>query len=58
MVKCIQVIPNVFFNIKSSRVKFINFPDDFPIHHAALFINRTINNKYMTLSMALHHAHD
>ena len=31
---------------------------DFRVHYVALFINRTINNNYMTLSMALHHTHD
>ena len=27
-------------------------------HYAAFFINRTINNYYMTLLMALHHTHN
>ena len=35
-----------FFNMKSWRVKFRNFLGDFPVHYAALFINRTINNNY------------
>ena len=35
-----------FFNMKSWMVKFRNFLDDFPVHYAALFINRTINNNY------------
>ena len=47
-----------FFNKKNWRVKFRNSLGDFPVHYAALFINRTINNNYMTLSMALHHTHD
>ena len=47
-----------FFNIKSWSAKFINFLDDFPVHYAALFINRNINNNYMTLLMVLHHTHD
>ena len=47
-----------FFNMKSWRGKFRNFLGDFPVHYAALFINRTINNNYMTLLMALHHTHD
>ena len=47
-----------FFNMKSWRVKFRNFLGDFPVHYAALFINRTINNNYMTLLMVLHHTHD
>ena len=47
-----------FFNMKSWRVKFKNFLGDFPVHYAALFIDRTINNNYMALLMALHHAHD
>ena len=38
------------FNMKSWRVKFRNFLSDFPVHYAALFINRTINNNYMILS--------
>ena len=44
--------------MKTWRVKFINFLGDFPVHYAALFINRTINNNHMTLLMALHHSHD
>ena len=31
-----------FFNMKSWSVKFGNFLDDFRVHYAALFINRTI----------------
>ena len=41
-----------FFNMKSWMVKFRNFLDDFPVHYAALFINRTINNTYMTYGLA------
>ena len=44
--------------MKTWRVKFINFLGDLPVHYAALFINRTINNNHMTLLMALHHSHD
>ena len=47
-----------FFNMKSWRVKFINFLGDFLVHYAALLIKRTINNNYMALLMALHHTHD
>ena len=47
-----------FFNMKSWRVKFINFLGDVPVHYVALLIKRTINNNYMLLLMALHHAHD
>ena len=39
------VLPNVFLqllNIKSRRVKLINFLGDFSVHYAALFINRII----------------
>ena len=32
--------------MKGSRVKFRNFQGDFLVHHAALFINRTINTNY------------
>ena len=32
--------------MKSWRVKFRNFLCDFPVHYAALSINRTINNNY------------
>ena len=44
--------------MKSWRVKFRNFLGDFPVHYEALFINRTVNNNYLTLLMALHHIHD
>ena len=44
--------------MNSWRKKFRNFLGDFPVHYATLFINRTINNNYMTLLMVLHHAHD
>ena len=44
--------------MKSRIVKFRNFVGDLPVHYAALFIKRTVNNNYMTLSMALHHTHD
>ena len=46
------------FNMKSRSVKFRNFLDDFPVHYTALFINRTNNNNYITLLMALHHTGD
>ena len=46
------------FNMKGWRVKFRNFLCNFPVRYATLFINRTINNNYMTLLMALHHTHD
>ena len=36
------------FNMKSRRVKFINFLGDFAVHYAALFIKRTINSNYIT----------
>ena len=38
--------------------KLKHFPNDFPVHYAALFINRTINNNFMTLLMALHHSNN
>ena len=47
-----------FFNMKSWRGKLRHFPNDFPVHYAALFIDRTINNNYMTLLMALHDTND
>ena len=47
-----------FFNMKSRSVKFRHFLDNFPVHYAALFKNRTINNNHMALLMALHHTHD
>ena len=47
-----------FFNMKNLSVKFRNFLSDFPVYYTALFINRTINNNYMTLLMTLHHTHD
>ena len=47
-----------FLNMKGWRVKCRNFLDDFPVHYTALFKIRNINNKYMTLLMALHHTHD
>ena len=53
--KVLEFYLTSFFNMKSWRVKFRNFLGDFPVHYAALFINRTINNNYMTLLMALHH---
>ena len=56
--KVLEFYLTSFFNMKSWRVKFRNFIDKFPVHYAALFINRTINNNYMTLLMALHHTHD
>ena len=56
--KVLEFYLTSFFNMKSWRVKFINFLGDFPVHYAALFIKRTINNNYMTLLMALHHTHD
>ena len=47
-----------FFNMKSWSVKFRNFLGDIPVHYAVLFINKTINNNWMTLLMALHHTHN
>ena len=32
--------------MKSGRVNFRNFLGDFPVHYAALFINKTVNNNY------------
>ena len=32
--------------------------DTVPVHYAALFINRSVNDNYMTLLMALHHTLD
>ena len=40
-----------FFNMKNLSVKYRNFLSDFPVYYTALFINRTINNNYMTLLM-------
>ena len=40
------------------RVKFRNFLSDLPVHYSVLFINRTINDNYMTLLMSFHHTHD
>ena len=56
--KVLEFYLTSFFNMKSWRVKFRNFLGDFPVHYAALFINKTINNNYMTLLMALHHIHN
>ena len=42
----------------SSIQNSLNFLDDFPLHYAALYINRTINYYYRTLLIALHHTHD
>ena len=56
--KVLEFYLTSFFNMNSWRVKFRNFLGDLPVHYAGLFINRTINNNYMTFSMALHHAHD
>ena len=47
-----------FFSMKSCSVKFRNSLNDFSVHYAALFMNRTINKNYMALLMVLHHAHD
>ena len=55
--KVLEFYLTSFFNIKSWRVKFRNFLGSFPVHYAALYINATINNNYMTLLMALHHTH-
>ena len=44
--KVLEFYLTSFFNMKSWRVKFRNFLGDFPVHYAALFINRTINNNY------------
>ena len=41
-----------FFNMESWSLNFRNFLDNFSVHYGALFINRTINNNYMTLLMA------
>ena len=56
--KILEFYLTPFFNMKSWRVKFRNFWGDFPVHYAALFINTTINNSYITLLMVLHHTHD
>ena len=55
--KVLEFYLTSFFNMKSWRVKFINFLGDFPVHYVALLIKRTINNNYMTLLMTLHHTH-
>ena len=44
--KVLEFYLTSFFNTKSWRVKLRNFLGDFPVHYAALFINRTINNNY------------
>ena len=46
------------FKMKNWRVKFRNFLGYFSVHYTDLFINKTINNNYMTFLMALHHTHD
>ena len=56
--KVLEFYLTSFFNTKSWRIKFRNFLGDVPVHYAALFINRTINNNYTTLLMALHQTHD
>ena len=56
--KVLELYLTSVFNMKSWRVKFGNFLGDFPVHYAAVFINRTIDNNHMTLLMALHHTHD
>ena len=56
--KVLEFYLTSFFNMKSWRVKFRNLLGNFPVHYAALYINRTINNICMTLLMALHHTHD
>ena len=56
--KVLEFYLTSFFNMKSWKVEFRNFLGDFPVYHAALFINRTINNNYVTLLMASHHTHD
>ena len=38
--KVLEFYLTSFFNMKSWRVKFRNFLGDFPVHYAALFINR------------------
>ena len=48
-------IANIMKQLKSKSQKLSR---DFPVHYAALFISRTINNNYMTLLIALHHTHD
>ena len=42
--KVLEFYLTAFFNMTSWRVKFRNFLEDFPVHYAALFRNRTINN--------------
>ena len=44
--------------MNSWRIKFRNFLGNFPVHYAVLFINRAINNCYMTSLTALHHTND
>ena len=56
--KVLEFYLTSFFNMKRWRVKFRHFLGNFPVHYAALFINRTINNNYMTLLMAFHHTND
>ena len=57
--KVLELYLTSAFNMKNWRVKFRNFLGNFPDHYAALFVNRTINNNYMTLIMAfLYHTHD
>ena len=56
--KVLEFYLTFFFNIKSWRVKVRNFLDNFLVHYAALCINRTINNNYMTLLMTLNDTHD
>ena len=56
MVKSIGVLRNAF--LQCEELKINSFLGHFPIHYAALLINRTVNNNYMTLLMALHHTND
>ena len=44
--KVLELYIMSFFNMKSWRVKFRNFLGYFPVHYAALFIKRTINNNH------------
>ena len=53
-VKFSSKIFNSSKNLNSSIQNSPNFLGDFPLYYAALCINRTINNYYGTLLMALH----
>ena len=47
--KVFELYLTSFSYTNSWRVKFRNFLGNLPVHSAALFINRTIKNYYMTL---------